>query len=227
MCRICNYNQVKDIDRALLAGSTPAELSRRYAFTVPELERHQQHLQQKMARAQKRFHDLLNLGLYCKLNNVMEMVLWVVRSAKKGEDFKLFLQSGREFTRIISLMDKMASRLQVDPEFIYCLLANPEWDLQEDSHLPYAYQALSQTRQTLKQELFASCPEPEPALSPAINASPATHRHCDAALPAEPNSDTAPEVSAILARQNSRARQPANNRQISGKSTRKFLPMKN
>jgi len=205
MCRICNYNQVKDLDRALLAGATPAELSRRYAFTVPELERHQQHLQQKMAWAQKRFHDQLHLGLYCKLNNVMEMVLWVVRAAKKGDDFKLFLQSGREFTRIIGLMDKMAARLQVDPEFIYCLLAHPEWDLQEDSHLPYAYQALSQTRRTLKQELFASCPEPEPAPSPASNALLATRHHRDAAFPADQNSGAVPEVAAILGQPNSRA----------------------
>ena len=183
MCRICNYNQVKDLDRAFLAGATPEELSRRYAFTVPELERHQEHLQQKMARAQKRFHELLNLGLDCKLNTVMEMALWVVRSAKKSEDVKLFLQSGREFTRIVGLMAKMAARLEIDPEFIYCLLANPQWDLQEDSHLPSAYQALSKTRQSL----------------PGIGTDPVTGDHADGAgpvnptaIPAEPNSVLSP-----------------------------------
>jgi hypothetical protein len=207
MCRLCSYNQVKHIDRALLAGATPAELSRRYAFTVPELKNHQQHLQQKMARAQKRFHDQLHLGLYCKLNNVMEMVLRVIRHPKAGEDLKLFLQAGREFTRIISLMDKMAARLQVDPEFIYCLLADHQWDLQEDSHLPSASQALSQARQTLKQELFAPCPEPEPAIT-ITGEAPAVNR---AAPPAGQNSCTLTEVSAILAQQNKRAPATGNN----------------
>ena len=186
MCRICNYNQVKDLDRAFLAGATPAELSRRYSFTVPELERHQEHLQQKMARAQKRFHELLNLGLYCKLNTVMEMALWVVRSAKKSEDVKLFLQSSREFTRIVGLMDKMAARLEIDPEFIFCLLANPQWDLQEDSHLPSAYQALSQSRQSLKREVFASCPASAPIPSPEITTPPETPPVNPTAMPAEP-----------------------------------------
>jgi hypothetical protein len=201
MCRICNYNQVKDLDRAFLAGVTPAELSRRYAFTVTELERRQGHLQQKMARAQKRFHELLNLGLYCKLNTVMEMALWVVRSARKSEDVKLFLQSSREVARIVGLMDKMAARLQVDPEFIYCLLANSQWDLQEDSHLPSAYQALSQTRQSLKRELFASCPESVPVSLPEITTAPETPPVNPTAIPAEPNSCTVTELSAVRARQ--------------------------
>jgi hypothetical protein len=208
MCRICNYNMVKTIDRLLLAGVTPAELSRKFAFTVDELERHQQHLQAKMARVQKRFHGHLHLGLYCKLNNVMEMLLGVIRKTKGGEDVKSCLQAGREFTRIITLMDKMAARLQVDPEFIYCLLNNPEWDSQEDSLLPYAYQALAQTRQTLKQDLFDPCclePEPEPA--PALNQAPvlrtppaSPHVNLDAP-PAEPNCGPLPEAAAILAGQ--------------------------
>ena len=111
------------------------------------------------------------------------MALWVVRSAKKSEDVKLFLQSGREFTRIVGLMDKMAARLEIDPEFIYCLLANPQWDLQEDSHLPSAYQALSQTRQSLKREVFASCPESAPIPSPEITTAPANSAR-------QPDSDT-------------------------------------
>ena len=64
----------------------------------------------------------------------------VVRGAKAGGDFKLFLQASREFTRIIGLMHKMDVKL--DPEMIYCLMASPQWDLQ-DNLLPHAFQALS------------------------------------------------------------------------------------
>ena len=215
MCKICKYNMVKTIDRLLLAGSTPAELSRTYAFTVAELECHHQHLLHKMARAQKRFQGLLNLGLYCNLNKVMEMVLWVVRQAKAGEDFKFFLQASREFSRIICLLDKMAARLQVDPEFLYCLLANPEWDLQEDSLLPYALQAMSKTRQTLKQDLFGPCPEPAPAPSPAFEAPLAFPSVERAPLPFDPDSGPLPGVSAIPARPNSPEPAAANLRAVS------------
>ena len=94
-----------------------------------------------MARADKRFHDGLRQGLFCKLNLVLEMVLGVVRGARAGEDFKLFLQASREVSRIVSLMLKMDVHLE--PEMIYCLMASPQWDLQ-DSLLPNSFQALAQ-----------------------------------------------------------------------------------
>ena len=161
-CRICQYNMVKEIDRALLAGSSPADLSRSYSFSVSELTRHQEHLHRKMALASQRFHDYLHLGLFCKLNTLMETNFSLVRESRQAQNSKLFLQAGRELSRILGLMDKMAARLQPDPEFLYCLMSNPEWDLQEGALLPYAYQALSKTRQTLKVNLFAPCPEPPP-----------------------------------------------------------------
>jgi hypothetical protein len=163
-CIVCKYNQIKDIDRALLTGATLTSLSQKYGFSTSALHRHQEHLMQKMARAQKRFHDGLHQGLFCKLNIVLEMVLGVVRGAKAGEDFKLFLQASREVTRLISLMLKMD--VQLEPEMIYCLMASPQWDLQ-DSLLPNSFQALSETRQTLKVNLYAPCPDPEPETIPA------------------------------------------------------------
>ena len=125
MCIVCRHNQIKDIDRALLTGATLTSLNQKYGFSTSALHRHQEHLMQKMARAQKRFHDGLHQGLYCKLNIVMELVLHVVRGANAGGDFKLFLQANREVTRIISLMHKMAG--QLEPEMIYCLMASPPW----------------------------------------------------------------------------------------------------
>ena len=163
MCIVCRHNQIKDIDRALLTGATLTSLNQKYGFSTSALHRHQEHLMQKMGRAQKRFHDGLHQGLFCKLNIVMELVLHVVRGANAGGDFKLFLQASREVTRIISLMHKMA--VQLEPEMIYCLMASPQWDLQ-DSLLPNSFQALSDTRQTLAVNLFAPCPEPEPETIP-------------------------------------------------------------
>jgi hypothetical protein len=166
-CPVCQHNQIKIIDRALLAGADPTSLSRTYGFDVPALRRHQEHLQRKMARAHQRFQVNIHQGLFCKLSQVMEMVLDIVQGARTGGDFKFFLQASREFTRIAGLMHKMAAKLPLDPEFIYCLMASPQWDLQEQSLLPSPFQAMSENRQTLKVDLFAPCPdpalEPEPA----------------------------------------------------------------
>jgi hypothetical protein len=56
--------------------------------------------------------------------------------------------------------------VHLEPEMIYCLMASPQWDLQ-DSLLPNSFQAMSQTRQTLAVNLFAPCPDPEPETIPA------------------------------------------------------------
>jgi hypothetical protein len=168
MCRICQYNQLKDVDRALLAGISLATLSQRYGFTVPELEYHQAHLHRKMALAAERFHAYLHQGLVCKLNIVMEMTLNVIRKTKNDLDPKLFLQAGREYTRMVNLMDKMAHGLAPDPEFLYCLMASQQWDQQEDALLPYAFPALNETRQSMQLYLFTPCPEPPAEPVPAL-----------------------------------------------------------
>ena len=69
-------------------------------------------------------------------------------------------------------MHKITDRLSPDPEFVYCLMASPQWDQQEDALLPYAFQALNQTRQSMQLHLFGPCPEPqaEPVPAPASQA---------------------------------------------------------
>jgi len=163
MCQVCSHNQIKNIDRFLLTGASAAAVGKKYGFSTAAVQRHQQHLTRKMAQAEQRFHASLHQGLLCKLNIVLELVLGVVRSAQAGGDFKLFLQATREVSRIINLMLKMDVRL--DPEMIYCLVTSPQWDLQ-DSLLPDAFTSLVQTRETLKTNLFADCPDPEPELEP-------------------------------------------------------------
>jgi hypothetical protein len=162
MCRICQYNQVQDIDRLLLAGTALTHLTKIYPFSPSELQRHRQHLQEKIAVASKRFHAMLHQDLFLKLQNVMEMVLNLIRRTNNGDDPKLFLQATREFGRILRLSDKMAGRLQLDPEFIYSLTASYQWEVQEPSLLPSAFQAVAETRRTLKSNLFSPCPEPDP-----------------------------------------------------------------
>jgi hypothetical protein len=158
MCQVCSHNQIKNIDRFLLTGASPAAVGKKYGFSTAAVLGHQQHLTRKMAQAEQRFHASLHQGLLCKVNIVLELVLSVVRSAQAGGDFKLFFQATREVSRIINLMLKMDVRL--DPEMIYCLVASPQWDLQ-DSLLPDSFTSLVQTRETLKLNLFAPCPDPE------------------------------------------------------------------
>ena len=93
-----SHNQIKIIDRLLLAGAAPAAVGAKYGFSTAAVQPHQEHLARKMALAEQRFHPGLHQGLLCKLNIVFELVLGVVRAAQAGGDFKLFLQATREVT---------------------------------------------------------------------------------------------------------------------------------
>jgi hypothetical protein len=202
-CPVCKHNQINDINRALLTGASLTSLSRQYGLSPAALPRHQEHLLKKMAVAQERFHANLNQGLYCKLNMVLEMVLSVVRGARAGEDFKLFLQAGREATRIAGLMHKM--NVPLDPEMIYCLMASSQWGLQ-DSLLPNAFQALDNVRQTLAVNLMAPCPEPEPEAAdraPVAPISAAASPGCTSDATPAAGSNSQPAETSPLATQNS------------------------
>ncbi len=193
-CTVCKHNQIKDIDRTLLTGATLTSLSQKYGFSTSALHRHREHLRQKMAQAQNRFQDSLRQGLLCKLNIVLELVLHTARAASAGGDFKLLLQATREVTRIISLMHKMD--VQPDQEMVYCLMASPQWDLQ-DSLLPNAFQALSATRQTLAVNLFAPCPDPNPELIPEpAQSSPLETQHSKLETPnqTDDSADQSPDL---------------------------------
>jgi hypothetical protein len=231
MCHICNHHMVKTIDRLLLAGDSPTSLSLKYNFNVTELTRHQEHLNQKMALVAKPFHDGLHQGMFCQLQSVMEIVLWSVREARKGEDFPLCLRASREFSRLLVLMHKLAAGLHFDPEFIYCLMASPQWDREEDTLLPHAFQAMSATRQTLKENLFAICPDPAPEPNPEPPATATVANQTSPSLNANRNFDPHPEMSARPARRTSKrpatdrpqpiGRRAKNQREISAKLARK------
>jgi hypothetical protein len=201
MCRICHHHMVKTIDRLLLAGVSPTSLSLKYNFNISKLTRHQEHLTQKMALVAKPFHDGLYQGMFCQLQSVMEMVLWVVREARKGEDFPQCLRAAQEFSRLLVLMHKLAAGLHFDPEFIYCLMSSPQWDLQEDTLLPQALPAMAATRQTMKGNLFALCPDPAPEPDPEPPARrPLSRPATDRPQPIGRRAKNKREISAKLAR---------------------------
>jgi hypothetical protein len=168
MCQVCLHNQVKNIDRLLLAGAAPAAVGKKFGCSPAAMQRHQEHLAQKMAQAEQRFQASLHQGLFFKLYSVLEMVLGTIRAAQAAGDFKLCLQASREVSRLIKLMLKLDPHLE--PEMLYCLVASPQWDLQ-DTLLPDPWTSLMQTRETLKLNLFAPCPEPDPEAAASLEAS--------------------------------------------------------
>ena len=117
-------------------------------------------------------------------------------------------------------MIKMA--VQLEPDLIYCLMASPQWDLQ-DSLLPNSFQALSQTRQTLKVNLYAPCPDPEPEIIPATAPGSPFETHNPKIETPEPQAGQTNTGNRAPAAETS----PAKQREISAKLARKTPPLEN
>lgn len=161
MCLICRYNQKQDIDRALLSGATPASLHKKYSFSIPALQRHQKHLVEKVHRAQQRLRDHLRQNCLFKLNRVLEIAMHTARLASGAGDARTALQATREVTRIIALMTKLD--FELDPEMVYCLLGSHGW-VGYHGILPTESEAIPKIRASMGWDLFAPCPQPDPAL---------------------------------------------------------------
>ena len=205
MCLICKYNQVKTIDRALLTGVSLTSLNKQYRLQPIGLAIPPKALDAKNGSGPNPVSRQPAPGLILQTQprHGNGPRCRPGRQGRRG--FQLFLQASREFTRIIGLMHKMA--VPLDQELLYCLMSSPQWDLQ-DNLLPDAFQALSATRQTLKVNLFAPCPEPEPEIIPALaqsslletkNSELETPHQTD--TPADPRADLIQEASPGPARQ--------------------------
>jgi hypothetical protein len=165
-CPVCNLNQTREINRALLTGATLTSLKQKYGLSLSALQRHKDNLIQKMCRAEERLQASLRQGFFCKLNTLLDLAMQNAFTANADGNSRLFLRAGSLASRLINQMQKLDFALE--PEMVYCLLASPTWNM-TDSLLPGAFQALSDTRQTLATDLLAPCADqdPEPASDPA------------------------------------------------------------
>lgn len=171
MCTICRYNQVQDIDRALLAGVTLSSLNQKYGFSLSVLQRHKKHLFEKVGRAQTRLRDHLRQNCLFKLNLVLEIAMHTARAATGDSNATIALQATRELTRIIDLMTKQD--FELDPEMVYCLLHSHEW-VGYHGLLPTDSEVIPKIRQTMAENLATPCPMPESSQGqdPAPNSTP-------------------------------------------------------
>ena len=125
-CTICHHPWRQDIDLALLnRTATLAQLSHQHCFSTSALHRHKQHLLKKMARAQNRLQDMLREGYLFKLNELLEMVFGIARTAGAEGNSRLLLQAVRQGTNIMKFMAKLDSSLTSDT--VHRLLASPQW----------------------------------------------------------------------------------------------------
>ncbi len=171
-CTICQHPQRREIDQALIAGSsTLTALSQEYGLSTSALHRHKAHLQAKVTRAQDQLQDNLRQGCLFWLSRALEMSMQTAEAAQAEGNSKVVLQAIQQGTRLIGIILKQD--FQPDLETVYRILASPQWAAQ-DSLLPNDPQILAAKRQTLTGTLLSPCPD-----TPAAPQSPASLEDLD------------------------------------------------
>jgi hypothetical protein len=247
-CTVCHHPERQAIDCALLTDNdTYAALSQQYGPSISALFRHKKHLQEKIRQTEKRLENSLRQETLFRYNDFLESTRQIVRTASADGDTRQVLRAVREGTRILNFITKL--EVQFDPDTVYRLLASPQW-VSQDSLLPTDPSIITGTHQTLADDLFSPCPDPEPEIIPA-----ATHsyllgtRNSELENPATPPLETpnpapAPmpktlppgitqeQLQQILTRLDHRPvtppateNPPKNQREISAKLTRKIFPL--
>jgi hypothetical protein len=165
-CTICQHPKRRDIDQALIAGSTTlAALSQEHGLSASALHRHKAHLQANVNRAQDQLQNNLRQGCIFWLSQALEMAMATAKAAQTEGNFKVVLQALGHGTRIINLILKQD--FQLDPKVVYGIMASDQWTAQTDL-LPHDPNIMAMSRQSLAGILSTPCPETAaPASAPA------------------------------------------------------------
>ena len=159
-CTVCKHPDLHAIDQALLARSHTLEaLSRQFGPSISALHRHKNHLQEKISQARRQLDHNLRLGLFFKLNRVLERTEAASAKAEANDNIDQVLKAARVSNRIIRDLGKMETSW--DGLTAYRVLASPQWQNQ-DSLLPTEPAFLAAGHQALAQALFHPCPDPSP-----------------------------------------------------------------
>ena len=107
-CTVCTHPDLQAIDQALLARTGTLEaLSRQFGPSISALHRHKNHLQEKISQARRQLDNNLRLGLFFKLNCILERTEAVSAKAEANDNIDQVLKAARVSNRIIRDLGKM------------------------------------------------------------------------------------------------------------------------
>ena len=157
-CTVCNHPQLPAIDLALLAGGLTLEsLHQQYGPSVSSLQRHKNHLQEKMRRARERLEDNRKQVSLLKLTAFLDHVQRGVEAAEAEGDINKVFKGCQIGSRLIKQINQMD--VPLDLGAVYLLISSPGFASQ-DSLLPTSPQVIADLHQALVDNAFSPCPDP-------------------------------------------------------------------
>ena len=164
-CTVCNHPQLHDIDLAILSKrGTLESLHRQYGVSVSSLQRHKDHVRDKMYQARDRLQSSRQQGCLLKLNSLLDHVQRAVQTAEADGSLDRVIRGSYVGSRIIHQINQMEVSLEL--ETVYRLISAPGF-VSQDTLLPTDPLVIADLHQALLDNACAPCPEPAPAVSGA------------------------------------------------------------
>jgi hypothetical protein len=166
-CTVCNHPQLHDIDLALLSRhGTLESLHRQFGVSVSSLQRHKNHVREKMFDARDRLQNSRQQGCLLKLNALLDHVQRAVQTAEADGSLDRVIRGSYVGSRIIHQINQMEVSLEL--ETVYRLISAPGF-VSQDTLLPTDPLVIAELHQSLLDNACAPCPEPLPAVSGAAD----------------------------------------------------------
>ena len=164
-CTVCHHPRRHDIDLALLARrGTLESLHQQFGVSVSSLQRHKNHLREKMSQARDRLQNSRQQGCLLKLNALLDHVQRAVQTAAADGNLDRVIRGSYVGSRIIHQINQMEVSLEL--ETVYRLISAPGF-VSQDTLLPTDPLVIAELHQALLDNACAPCPEPVPAVSGA------------------------------------------------------------
>ena len=155
-CTVCRHPQLSAIDLALLAGHTLESLHHQYGVSVSAVQRHKNHLKEKMRRARERLENSRKQDSLLKLSALLDHVQRGVEAAAAEGDTDKVFKGCQIGSRIIHQINKMD--VPLDLGTVYRLVSSPGFASQ-DGILPAGPQIIADLHQALAASAFSPCPD--------------------------------------------------------------------
>jgi transposase len=109
-CTICTHNKVKEIDKAIIEGTSYRDIAGRFGISKSSLERHKDkgHIAVKIQRAKEITEIKQGLTLSEKLNELEKIAKDTILEASGEGDLKVKCTAIREYRSTIELSGKVS-----------------------------------------------------------------------------------------------------------------------
>ncbi|MDP9458365.1 MAG: hypothetical protein M3Q60_21885 [Actinomycetota bacterium] len=124
-CTICAHESRTEIDRALVARQPYRAIACRYGVGRESLRRHEEHLPETLALAEKARETAHADDLLAQIRALQGATFRTLEKAESAEDWAVLLRAVREGRENAETLGKLLGRLDERPQVN--IVMNPQW----------------------------------------------------------------------------------------------------